>query len=334
MTYRSKGKTRLAEKLEIGDLKVKRGEKGQGYLPVAARGDGSSIPLPLLVVNGLHQGPTFVVSGGVHGDEYEGPEAVQRLWRQLDPGKLRGVFLGVPVVNVPAFEVGMRKSPIDHLNMNRIFPGRQNGFISERIAYLFFNEIVLKADCFLDLHAGGNAFAMAPMVIYLETGDDEFRARELAVAKAAGVDLLWKGRGLWASPHVEAVKRGIPAILAEIGQEGRCSQPLVELSQRTALNLMRYLGMVEGSPQLPEKWTIVEGTYMHSQVGGSFHPRAQLREAVRQGDVVGIVTDLFGEVLETIKAPYDGIICSIRTFPSIRPGEWTVFVGKVLETYQ
>jgi len=320
--------------IEIGDLKVKRGEKAQGYLPVAARGDGTSIRLPLLVVNGLHKGPTFVVSGGVHGDEYEGPEAIQHLWRQLDPGQLRGVFLGVPVVNVPAFEVGMRKSPIDHLDMNRIFPGRRDGFISERIAYFFFNEIVLKADCFLDLHAGGNAFAMAPMIIYLETGDDEFRAREIAFAKAAGGDLLWKGRGAWAASHVEAAKKGIPAIAAEIGQEGRCSQPLVELSERTVLNLMKYLGMVEGPPHLPEKWTIVEGTYMHSPVGGSFHPRAQLREVVGQGDTVGTITDLFGEVLETVKAPYDGIICSIRTFPSIRPGEWTAFVGKVIETQE
>ena len=318
--------------MEIADLKVKQGEKTRGYLPVAARGDGTYVRLPLMVVNGRHGGPTLVVSGGVHGDEYEGPEAIRRVWRQLDPGQLRGTFLAVPVVNVTAFEAAARKSPIDDLDLNRIFPGRKDGFISEKIAHFFFNEIVLKADGFLDLHAGGNAFAIAPMVIYLETGDEEFKARELAFAKAAGVGLLWKGRGLWASPHVEAVKRGLPAITAELGQEGRCSEPLVMLGEQIILNLMKHLSMLEGLPEVPEKQTIVKGTYLHSQAGGTFHPKARVREAVGRGDTVGVITDLLGEIVETVKAPYDGIICSIRTFPSIKPGEWTVFVGELVET--
>lgn len=322
----------MGAEIEVADLKVKPGEKAQGYLPVAPRGDGTSIRLPLLVVNGLHEGSTLVVSGGVHGDEYEGPEAIRRVWGKLDPAQLKGTFLSVPVVNVPAFEVGAREGPVDHLNMNRIFPGRQDGFVSERIAHIFFHEVVLKADYFLDLHAGGKAFAMAPMVVYLEEGDEEFRAREVALAKAAGVDLMWKGRGAWAAANVMAVRHGIPAILAEIGQEGRCSESMVELASRTIMNLMYHAGMMEGTLQLPERRMIVKGTYLHSQAGGTFHAKAQVREAVGRGDTVGVITDLLGEIVETVKAPYDGIICSIRTFPAIRPGEWTVFVGELVET--
>lgn len=322
----------MAAGIEIADLKVRPGEKTRGYLPVAARGDSTSIRLPLLVANGLQEGPTLVVSGGVHGDEYEGPEAIRRVWRQLDPRQLKGILLSVPVVNVPAFEVGTRESPIDHLNMNRIFPGRQDGFISERIAHLFFHEVVLRADYFLDLHAGGKAFAMAPLVVYLEVGDEQFRAREFAFAKATGIDLLWKGTGGWASPHVEAAKRGIPAVLAEIGQEGRCSEPMVELATRTIMNLMNHIGMMEGTPEPAGERTIVRGTYMHAEAGGSFFPRTQLRQTVKRGDTVGVITDLFGDIVETVQAPCDGIICSIRTLPSIRPGEWTVFVGELVET--
>ena len=332
LSHRSRSENGLVPEIEISDLKVKAGEKAQGYLPVAARGDGTSIRLPLLVVNGLQEGCTLVVSGGVHGDEYEGPEAIRRLWRQLDPDQLRGVVLCVPVVNVPAFEVGSRESPIDHINMNRIFPGRQDGSISDKIAHLFFHEVVLRADYFLDLHSGGKAFAMAPTVVYLEEGDEQFRAEELGFARAVGIDLLWKGKGLWASAHVAAVKRDIPAILVETGEEGRCSEPLVELHERTILNAMKHLHMIQGTPQLPERWMIVRGTYLHSGAGGIFHPRAHLKQMVRQGDRLGVITDLFGEIVETVEAPYDGIICSIRTFPSIRPGEWTVFVGELVET--
>jgi predicted deacylase len=320
--------------MEIADLKVRQGEKTAGYLPVAPRGDGTYVRLPLFAVNGVHEGPTFVVSGGVHGDEFEGPEAIRRIWRKLDPGQLRGAFVGVPVVNVTAVEAAARKSPIDGFDMNRIFPGHEDGYISERIAHFFFHEMVVKADGYLDLHAAGNAFAIAPMAIYLDTGDDEFKAKELAFAKAAGVDMLWKGRGLWAAAHVAGIKRGIPGITVELGQEGRCSEPLVALGEQVVLNLMKHLGMVDGAPQLPKSWTVIKGTYLHSQAGGTFHPEAGVREAVKRGDTVGVITDLLGEVVETVEAPCDGIICSTRTFPAIRPGEWTVFVGELVETLQ
>jgi predicted deacylase len=128
------------------------------------------------------------------------------------------------------------------------------------------------------------------------------------------------------------VKRGIPGITVELGQEGRCSEPLVILGEQVILNLMKHLGILEGVPEVRESQTIVEGTYLHSQAGGTFHPKANIKDAVRRGDTVGVITDFLGEVLETVEAPCDGIICSTRTFPSIRPGEWTVFVGELVET--
>ena len=320
--------------LQLGTLTLGRGQKAKGALPVAPRGDGSSIQLPLLAVAGLEPGPTLVVSGAVHGDEYEGPRAIQLLWQQLDPAQLRGTFLGVPVVNGPAFEVGRRESPIDGVNMNRIFPGRAEGFISERIAHRFMNDIVAKADYYLDLHAGGNGFSMTPTVVYLETGSDEFKAREIALAKAAGVGLLWRGTGGWSSAHVETARRGIPAILAEIGEEGRCRQERVDLALRVVRNVMIHAGMLAGAPQLPQRWTVVAGTYMQSAAGGCFYATAQAGDRVRQGDTLGMIVDVWGEVLEAAQAPCDGIVVSTRTSPTIRPGGWTTFVGRILETWE
>jgi predicted deacylase len=320
--------------LQLGTLTLQRGQRAKGALPVAPRGDGTSIQLPLLAVTGLEPGPTLVVSGGVHGDEYEGPRAIQLLWQQLDPAQLRGTFLGVPVVNGPAFEVGRRESPIDGFNMNRIFPGRADGFISERIADRFINDVVAIADYYLDLHAGGNGFSMTPTVVYLETGSDELKAREIALAKAAGVALLWRGTGGWSSAHVETVRRGIPAILAEIGEEGRCRPERVDLALRVIRNAMIHAGMLAGAPQLPQRWTVVAGTYLHSAAGGCFYATAQAGGSVRRGDVVGVVVDAWGEELESVLAPCDGIVVSTRTFPTIRPGEWTTFVGRILETWE
>ena len=317
--------------LELGTLALRRGQKAAGSLPVAPRGDGSSIALPLLAVAGTDDGPTVVVSGGVHGDEYEGPRAIQLLWQQLDPAHLRGTWIGVPVVNVPAFEAGRRESPIDGLNMNRIFPGRAEGFVSERIAYCFMNEVVARADYYLDLHAGGNGFSMTPTVIFLEAGSEALQVRERALARAAGLGLLWKGTGGWSSAHVEAVRRGIPAILAEIGEEGRCKTERLDLAMCVIHNVMIHAGMLLAKPVLPEQWTVVSGTYIQSAAGGCFYPTAQAGARVQQGESIGAIFDLWGEVLQTVVAPCDGIVVSTRTFPSIRPGEWTAFVGRILD---
>lgn len=320
--------------LQIGSISLRRGQKAAGSLGVAQRGDGSSVGLPVLAALGVEEGPTLVVSGGVHGDEYEGPRAIQLFWQQLDPAQMRGAWIGVPAVNVPAFEAGRRESPIDGFNMNRIFPGRAEGFLSEKIAHAFMNEVVARADVYLDIHAGGNGFSMAPTVIFLESGTEVLKARERALARAAGVGLLWKGTGGWSSAHVEAVRRGIPAILAEIGEEGRCKRDRLDLAMCVIHNVMIHAGMVLGEPMLPEKWTVVSGTYMQSAAGGWFYASAQAGDQVRQGESLGTIVDLWGEPTEAVVAPHDGIVVSTRTFPSIRPGEWTTFVGKILEMWE
>ncbi|MBN1315157.1 MAG: succinylglutamate desuccinylase/aspartoacylase family protein [Anaerolineales bacterium] len=315
----------------LGNLEVGRGEKERGYLTVADWGDGTEIRIPLLVIRGKEDGPTVVISGGVHGDEYDGPRAIQNLWRTLQPEQIRGIWIGVPVVNPPAFSSGRRTSPIDGANMNRIFPGKADGFLSDRIAHCFFHNVVKTADFYLDLHAAGNAFTILPMVVYLETDDTGFRDKEVALAKAAGIEHLWKGTGVWPSAHVAAVRHGIPAILAEIGQEGRCSPERLAIGERTILNVCKHAGMLQGQMHLPSQWTIVRGTFQQSANGGCFYPMAQVGDVVKAGETVGLIMDYYGDTLETITSPYDGIICSTRTFPSIRPGEWTAFVGRIID---
>ena len=318
--------------LKIGDLSLDPGQKGAGSLAVAPRGDGSAVRLPLLAALGAEPGPVLVVSGGVHGDEYEGPRAIQRFWRGLDPGRMRGSFIGVPVVNVPAYQAGSRRNPTDGVDMNRVFPGREKGTLSEMIAHRFFSEAVARADCYLDLHAGGTDFAMTPTVVYLDTGDEELRVRELALARVVGPATLWKGQGLWPAAHVAAVRQGIPAVLCEIGQEGRCAEAAVRLGETIIANALRHTGMVEGEPEPGGEKRVIQGTYLLSRCGGCFYPSAGLLERVREGQTVGQIEDLWGGTLETVAAPHDGLVVSTRTKPAIRPGEWTVFVGREVET--
>jgi len=323
----------MADVVRIGELSVEPGTKKYGSIEVALRPDGSPIYIPLMIVNGVEEGAVLNISSGCHGDEYEGGEAIRRTWRSLDPEALKGVFLGVPVINVLAFESGTRTSWIDHLNLNRVFPGNPDGFITEKLAHVYLNEVVSKADLVVDLHGGGNIMIMGNQVIYRDTpGEAEVIEKELELAKATGFEYIWKGSGGWGGTiTVEALKKGIPAVTAEAGGEGRCLEPIVKDFERLISNVMKAFNMMEGKPQLPSKWVMFQGGFINTRRGGFWTQAVGLKERVKEGQTLGTVIDLFGEVVETIKAPFDGIVCSKRTFPVVQPGDWTVQVGRIVE---
>ena len=121
--------------------------------------------IPLIVVNGTEHGPVLCVDAGVHGDEYDGQEAIRRVLAETDPASLRGTLVGIPCMNTPAFEAAARTSGLDHLNLNRIFPGDAEGSYSLRLAATFVEQVVPVIDALVDLHTGGTFGEIAPLII-------------------------------------------------------------------------------------------------------------------------------------------------------------------------
>jgi predicted deacylase len=183
--------------LKFRDILIESGEKRKTYMAVTQTPGGQPLGFPLMVVNVAHDGPILLVDGAVRGDEYERGDAIPAIWRDLDPKPLHGSFVGVPVVNVPAFGAGRRASPGDGINMNRAFPGELDGFRTEQLAYRYFNESLLKWDMVVDMHGSGVALAISPTVIYREIGSEALQAKAKEPAFATGVDRLWKGVGKW-----------------------------------------------------------------------------------------------------------------------------------------
>lgn len=161
--------------LKIRDILIEPGEKT--HIAVTQTPGGQPLGFPLMVVNGAHDGPILLVDGAEHGAEYESGEAIRAIWRDLDPKALHGSFIGVPLVNVPAFEAGRRASAVDGINMNRVFLGKLDGFQTEQLAYHYFNEILDKCDMVVDTHGGGVALAISPTVIYREIGSGRSKQR-------------------------------------------------------------------------------------------------------------------------------------------------------------
>lgn len=318
----------MANTLKFKDITIEPGEKRKEYLAVTQTPGGQPLGFPLMVVNGKADGPILLVHGAVHGDECESGEAIRKMWRRLDPETLAGTFVGVPIVNVPAFEAGSRCNPADGINMNRVFPGKLEGFLTEQLAYYYYNEILIKCDMVLDMHSGGIPLSISPTVVYRQMFSEELQKKSEELAYATGIDLVWRGGGKWrGSLNIEGMAAGKPTVTVEHGGEGRCLEEYVDAHHKVIDNVMKYYKMIPGEPDLPKERIIAPGSFGFAKKGGLYRNKKQIRDLVKKDEVIGTISDLFGDVVEEVKAPYDGIIVSQRTFPNIHAGDWTAFVG-------
>jgi predicted deacylase len=315
--------------LTIGDIATEAGSKSLGLVAVAERSDGSKTSIPVMVVNGRGDGPVLCVAAGIHGDEYVGMAAIKEIARTLDPNDVHGAFLGVPVVNVEAFVASSRTNPFDGLNLNRVFPGKRDGFISEMIAHTFMEEIVSKADYYIDLHTGCDHSLNAPMMAVSEANSDE---KTIEFAKSFGFELIWMMPAVFfrggLSSADAASKKGIVGIGAEIGGGARCPREDVEAVKNGLMNVMKKVGIISGKPKLLDKYVYFTGDVMHAKKTGFFVPLIGLRDKVSENQLLGKTYDLFGNVIEEVRAPWDGFVTVVRVKPTVNAGDWTILVGK------
>ncbi|MBX3051340.1 MAG: succinylglutamate desuccinylase/aspartoacylase family protein [Caldilineaceae bacterium] len=304
-----------------------RNQKQRGWLTVATRADGGEWRLPLLYVTGAEPGPTLVVTAAVHGDEYEGVEAIPRIFHKVQPNALLGTLVMLPVCNVPAYEAAQRSSPVDGLNLARVFPGEAHGSITQRIAHWITQGLLRHADFYIDLHSGGAAYHIPTLIGYIHD-EGELGQHSLAGARAFGAPILWghplplaSGRTLSA-----AIDLGVPSLYTEAPGGGYARPDDVDCFTEGVLNVMKHLGMLGGNPQ-PRSTThhlLGDGNLdqvIAADVAGYFRATVELLDEVVAGQRLGIVRDLFGEVLQEIVAEQDGVVIMLRRFHRVHVGD-------------
>jgi len=321
---------------KLGNISVPAGTKKTGYLPVTNRPDGSMVSIPLMIVNGKEDGPTLLVIASQHGDEHEGTLSVINLGKTLDPAKMKGTFIGIPVLHVDAFHGMQRGSPYDKYigDMNRIHPGRDDGFMTEKISHVFFEKIVSRADTLVDLHCGANYLYLTEQV-----GFEDSSNRELAKSVGGSWDILWnageKPFGSGTSKGACA-KIGLPAIILELGGMGgrldHFQENIVKMVDGIT-NVMKYLNILEGKPQTAEKYTEIHLLQKHCNHGGIvvLEPDFAIRNWVKKGKKLMNIIDFFGNTVEEIIAPFDGLITGVRVYPLVHAGDWVVMIGEPIE---
>ena len=310
--------------------RIPTGEKRSDWLEVAPRADGRTWQLPLLYVTGTTDGPKILVTAGVHGNEYEGVEAIPRIFEQVEPDILQGTLVMVPVCNMPAYEAGTRNSPIDDLNLARVFPGDAHGTITRRIAYWLTHKIIKHADFFIDLHSAGSESNIPTMIGYRHS-EDELGQKARAAAHAFGAPVMWGhpppgtlGRSISA-----ATNYGVPWLYTESPGGGRAGPDDVACYIHGVLNVMKHLGMIPGEPY-PQSTThhlVGDGNLdvvISASAAGSFRPQVALLDEVSTGQRLGIVEDFFGRVLGEVSADRDGTIIFLRRLPRVNAGDGLV----------
>ena len=310
---------------KIDKVTIRPGDKQYTWLELTEDFSGP-VRIPFLAVSGKKPGKCLNIVSGIFGDEYTGMEAIYRLFRELDPDDICGQIIAVPMANTPAFSLISRTGP-DSLNMNRVSKGRPDGFLTEKIAHFLIEKVIGHADYAVEIIDIGMYYTITAFAGVPKKGEEH----SFDFAKAYGADLLWVGS---ASPNVfrnAVTEKGVEVFMTQLGGEGRCRGENVEFELRGLTNILKYLQMIKGKPEnLPSRYRLFDSFWVHSHTGGIFRPNIRLRQEVKKGEIMGNIYNLLDQELEVIKAPFDGIVIGYRSVPCIHPGDWTVWVGKLL----
>ena len=318
----------MKKELKIGPLTAAEGEKVSGYLPIV----NSEAEIPITLINGKKEGKTILICGGVHNAEYVGIQAAIELAEELDPENVSGNIIVIHLLNRTGFEHRtMSLVYEDGKNINRVFPGDASGTLADKIAYTLEHEIFSYIDFFIDLHCGDGYEALEPYVYCLGNANDHVVEMSRKMAEIVQVDYLVVSMLNTEGAYNYAGSLGIPSILLERGCKATWSHAMVEEDKLDVKNILRFLGILEGTVHregnLPKAVDPV--IYEDAPVTGCWYPSFQAGETFKEGEVLGVIKDYFGNVLFTCYAKQNGIVlyetislCIIKDTPMITYGAW------------
>ena len=300
-------------------------------------GEKKNIKIPVLqaeamegiCICGKNQGKTLIITAGVHGCEYVGIETAKRMSEILEPMELSGNVILIPLVNKNGFFDGRKQVvPEDGKNINRAFPGKPDGTISERIAYAIEQYIYPCADFLIDLHSGDSNEDLMPLVFYPSRGEKEVNEKALQAAKKLLVSYRVRSQaknGLYSW----AVQKGVPSLLIERGRGGLWSENEVEACMSDIYRIMAVLGIKEASFEKTPQIDIKEAIYEEAAASGFWYPYTKAGKMIYKNEKLGVFeTYPEGKRIDII-AEFDGVVLYQTTSLGAKLGDTLIAYGKL-----
>lgn len=310
----------------INNLKLEKGSKQNIMLPVM----NYDLELPVCAIKGEEDGPVVLISAGVHGAEYIGIETAITISRELKPADIKGTILFLLVANPTAAHSYTRRFvPEDGKNLNRMFPGKKDGTLSEKIAYTMEKELQSQADYYIDLHSGDTSERVMSFVYYAGVAKEEVSEQSRLMAEATGMSVRVKSTATTGSYNYAAIQ-GVPSILMERGGQGAFQPEELESYRQEVKGVLAHLGVLKNS-SLPEKQVqkeILTATYIDSEAHGFWYPAKRPGDSFLEGELLGSVKDVWGNELQAVYGEYDGIILYETVCMGVSEGESLIAYGK------
>lgn len=323
------------DEFAIRNIRCGRGSIARGFLKVGEMLTGA-VQIPIVIVHGGNDGPVFCLTAGVHATEYPPIEALRRVLRELDPGKLNGTVVAVPIVNMHMFAARHGfTSPIDGINLNKIAPG-DDGSMTELVAKTLLDEVVTRAEYHIDLHGGDMGEMLWAYGGYSLTGNREQDEKGEAMTRLYTPKMIClspEGSLLPPTPGFlvyAAARKGVVSMLAESGGNGGLDEADVRVHVDGVLNIFRYLGMIHGTPAIRGPlFKAKDRAVTRATKSGFLHLKVAIGDVVPDGGVAAEIYDVFGDLVETVRVARGGTAGLVWSHKAVNTGDpivrcWTM----------
>lgn len=300
---------------------------------------GNYASVPISIIKGKENGPIFTMISGVHGFEYPPIVAAQELIQELNPELISGTIVIIPLANPNSFYSRTPfLNPQDELNLNRVFPGKENGSITERIAHFMTKVVIAESEVFVDVHGGDANEDLLPFICYYNNGDQPNETERVkALTRASGFDYIvsypytLKKDQPAKYAFKQAVQDGKVAMSIECGKLGNVQEDAVDLIKNGIYNILAEMKMYPQQSEVKvNAVNLNKQAYIKSKNRGVFYSDYTAGDQVQKGDVVGLIKDEFGVVITEVTAPQSGVILYKVGTPPINVGETIMCIAYTL----
>lgn len=331
--------------IRVFNHEIKEGERAYFTVPAGELAHKAVVQLPVIVVAGKKEGPVLWINGTVHGDELNGSYAAWELSGEIDPEQLSGTLVVTPICNPIAFECRNKISAIDNMDMDTAFPGDPEGMMTQRIAHMIYREIKANAGAVISFHTmatpyRANPYSVRKIIPGVSDSVNEVSEgmqRAFGVVTNCVVDLCGDTNELpgvtSGALDITCMKDGIPAFMGEMGQGGKVETEYVEAAKKGILNVMRYLKMLDGPVEKPDRQVLItKRRFLRSDKGGMIRMNVKSGDEVKAGESL-LDLHYYGDEMESYPARSDCYVIGVRENPVVSTGDRVAFVGTEWRTW-